>query len=216
MSIEKRSKDLWAYGQDEWWWPKLDIGAWNSIRSQHDLPQRIMQHVKTFDVCINAGAHAGYYTKQYAKNFRMVYAVEPQPENFLCLVRNIEEQNVFKIQACLSNTPHLVSIYSNEISNTGGFHITPGDNVPCITIDSLPGHIDLIHLDVEGHEYEVLVGAKKKIEESSPVIALETIPNYNTKQAEKFLFDLGYVIAEIVYAPHNPSEPHDTIYVREQ
>lgn len=189
----------------KWWWPSYDVGAWQWLLAEADLPSRISKHVTNYDTCIHAGAHAGFYAKQYAGMFKRVYAAEPQSVNFFCLTNNTPA-NVIKIQACLSNERHMVSLYTADSTNSGGYFVCPGNDFLCIKMDDLIGDVGLIHLDVEGHEELALRGGEHILTTYSPVVVLETIPNYDHRPAESFLQQLGYEIVEKL--------PHDTIYKR--
>jgi len=204
MTTEIRSSNRWIAGRMDWKWPKTDRGAWEWLNYEYNLPEIIARHVTNFDTCIQAGAHAGFYVKQYAQTFNRVYAVEPHPINFSCLCSNVTETNVIKLQACLSDTRQLVSLRTVDETNSGGYFITSGEDSLCILADDLIGNVGLIHLDVEGHELNVLRGATRILSESSPVVVLETIPNYDWITAETFLNTLGYVVVDRL--------PHDTIY----
>ena len=187
-----------------WMWPSDDKGAWQWLLYESKLPERILAHVTNFDTCIHAGAHCGFYAKQYAYKFRHVFAVEPQCRNFYCLTHNVPEVNVVKIQACLSNVRQMVSLYTDDYTNSGGYYVTPGDDFLCIKMDDLVGKVGLIHLDVEGHEEFALQGGQRILAEHHPVVVLETIPNYDYKPAENYLKKFGYEVAE--------SLEHDKIY----
>ena len=50
--------------------------------------------------------------------------------------------------------------------------------------------IDLIKIDVEGHEIETLEGAKNTIKENKPVIVIESFDK--KQEVDNFLFALGY------------------------
>jgi FkbM family methyltransferase len=183
--------------RDGWMWPEDDWGAWDWLnRLEPELPQVILKHVTNFNTCIHAGAHAGFYIKQYAPVFKRVYAVEPHPRNFFCLVNNIQSQNVFKIQACLSDERTEVSLWTDDKYNSGGFSICPGEDFPCIKIDDLVGNVGLIHLDVEKHELFALRGGLETIDRDSPVIVCETAAHNDSEPVIDLLDCMGYTVAE--------------------
>ncbi|NDD82995.1 FkbM family methyltransferase [bacterium] len=192
--------------KNTWTWPIKDEGAWDWLQYEKDLPDRIMPYVKNKDCCITAGAHTGVYAYQYARIFNKVFAFEPHPVNFYCLSENVIEENVIKFQACLSNQRKMVGLHTEHIPNSGGYYVVPGNLCMTMLIDDIPVQPDLIHLDVEGHEFEALSGAINILSTSSPTIVIETIPNYSTEKAEKLLYSLGYKVAEKLR--------HDTIFVK--
>ncbi len=60
--------------------------------------------------------------------------------------------------------------------------------VDVIPLDSLDLSPDLLQLDVEGFEYEALLGATNTIKRCRPVIQIETL----TESIQRFLHDHGY------------------------
>lgn len=198
MSTELRLKSTHIHDQSEWWWPEIDTQAWKLIEQETYLPQQVLKHVSNFTGCIHVGAHAGFFTKQYAKRFHKVYAIEPHPVNFHCLVNNINEENVIKLQVCFSDHSHLACLWSDNFANSGGYRVTPGNDFLCITMDSLNTDIGLIHVDVEGYEYFVLKGGQKILETYKPVVCIDTSSDYDSQQAIDLLLDYGYDITQIL------------------
>ena len=195
--------------REGWSWPVGDVGAWDWVYlKERDLPQKILKYVTEFDLCINAGAHAGVYTKQYASVFNRVIAAEPEPTNFQCLTRNVPEANVAKLNCALGEFTHWCSMVppENGVENSGGYSVGEGSSTPVLRIDDLVGNstVGLIHLDVEGYELEVLRGAVDLLTYQDPIICLETINPAKDRQAREFIEQFGYGIAEVL--------PHDTIY----
>jgi FkbM family methyltransferase len=187
-----------------WHWPVGDTGCWDWTNREHDLPEKIMAHVTSFDLCIHAGANAGFYAKAYAKRFKKVIALEPHPVNFRCLCLNVPEDNVIKIYAGLGETHGWGSLFSFDgVSNSGGWKTVPGEDFPILMIDDFMGRVDLIHLDVEGYEFEVLKGATRVLS-FNPTVALETINPKKDALAKDLLTEFGYSVKEQLW--------HDTVY----
>lgn len=203
--VAYRGNGFYTRDKKIWLWPKNDRGAWEWMCMEPHLPSLTMEHVKEKGTCIIAGAHAGFYTKQYAYSFDKVLAFEPQATNFACLVDNVEEPNVIKLQVSLSNKNSQHSLETLESTNSGGYFVVPGTDCISVELDSVvPGKVDLIHLDVEGHELEVLQGAKNILKEYKPTVLLEhTYPNYPL--AVEFLAEHGYKVAKTL--------TFDTIFV---
>lgn len=192
--------------REGWLWPKTDQGAWEwcYIREQ-TLPEKILQYVTCFDVCIHAGANVGLYAKQYAKHFKRVIAVEPDPTNFYCLVNNVQEPNVIKIQGALGVSHGWCGLTNPDgPTNCGGFTVAQGHAYPFIRIDDFEGEVGLIHLDVEGYESEALKGAQGLLYYQNPIICLETLRPDKDALAKNFIRQFGYEVAEVL--------PHDTIF----
>ena len=63
--------------------------------------------------------------------------------------------------------------------------------------DAIPPEkpINLIKIDVEGHEYEALCGAEQLIKRWSPRIIFECLPSASPEKLESLLRDFGYSIS---------------------
>ena len=191
--------------REGWLWPVGDQGCWDWTQREADLPQTIMRHVTKFDICIHAGANAGFYAKQYAARFGRVLAFEPHPVNFYCLAQNVPELNVLKIQAALSMDRDWITLWNEfDERNSGGWQVRPGGDYPTLRIDDFVGNVGLIHLDVEGHEWLALEGARRVLKQHRPTVALETIRPPEDRQAVEILSEYGYTVAEKLR--------HDTIF----
>lgn len=158
-------------------------------------PSKILNHVEEKNICIQAGGNVGYITSVYADVFETVYTFEPIYENFFCLTKNLHQENVIKLQACLGNENKLVDLAlpkqkNIERPNFGTFCVTGAGLIPTLTIDqfNLPD-CNLIHLDIEGYEYYAILGAINTIKKFSPVVVLEinrSLKNFNLTKNDIF------------------------------
>ena len=109
-------------------------------------------------------------------DFNIVYAAEPHPANYECLVTNVVRNG---LEGRL--LPDRVAITSwdgagrlNEASQIGGHHLLPSgrqtahrtQDVTCLTLDSWirglgvsPGEVTFVKVDVQGWDAHVLMGA---------------------------------------------------------
>ena len=133
------------------------------------------------------------YARLYAKLFKTVYAFEPDPLNFHCLVNNTQFDNVIKMQCALGSTNKLITLSRANMTNVGchqidGSAFVTDSVIPMITIDSLNlAGCDLLQLDVEQYELNVLYGAVETIKKYQPVITAE-----NGILCKELLLQLGY------------------------
>ena len=154
---------------------------------------------------IDIGASAGYYTRIAALRMKTgkIYAYEPEPDRFEILnetVDNILQNNDSKIEII----PRKIAL-SNKIGK-GGFKINPTGSisgklinnnklfqVEINTLDNLHLNekVDIIKIDVEGEEYNVLLGGRKLLENQHPDIFVEYHGGIREK-VKKFLINLGY------------------------
>lgn len=190
---------------NDFYFPK--IGSANAAKQKSnwaEQPKQIASHAKEKQVCIQAGGNVGYYTKIYAELFDTVYTFEPDPLNFYCLNKNVQNANVIKFQSCLGDSHQLVSIalpasHVKKGVNVGTYHIAGKGNIPTLLIDDLNlDACDLIHLDIEGFEINAINGAAETIKRCKPVICLEINTalrnfNYSKDAVLNLMQGLGYV-----------------------
>ena len=194
----------------KWYWPKTDQGGdlkhpnstWKYMQDYSDVPQLVSKHVPVRGVVVQAGGNCGFYVKQYAELFNLVYTFEPDPLNFYCLNLNVTGRNVIKFQACLGEKHELVALH-NYLGDSGSTHVKKDQGeqtvVPTMRIDDLNlNACDLIHLDIEGYELFALKGAIETIKKFKPVIVYENPGvwsgryGYNKTTIDEFVMGLGY------------------------
>ena len=173
-------------------------------------------------LCIQAGGNLGFFPLKFAERFETVITFEPDPQNFHCLCRNVQNDNVVKIQAALGNEYNWVDIVSPDPNHVGLCEISRVDRgansqrVPTIRIDDLnvPA-CDLIQLDLEGYEFFALQGAEKTIRKFKPYLSIEMAGcemRYGVEAGalSRLIDELGYaqidsVWLDNIYAPIEPS-----------
>ena len=177
--------------------------------------------LKPGSVVLDIGANIGYYALMelnlIGQEGRLI-AVEPSPWNVDLLKKNLElnqkTRNVRVVTGAISSsrgkdTFHLASSSNlNTFQNYGTVekHLT-GETLEVdtyrvaevLTEEELRKGIDLIRMDVEGHEVDVINGMLDEVKEGvlSPSIIFEThLSRYNKEndmsESLKALFDYGY------------------------
>lgn len=149
------------------------------------------QFVNKDSVFIDAGAHMGTYTINLAPNCKQVYAFEPQEFTFYQLCGNVSLNNLRNVKchnyALGTQEESGVTKELNIISYDGGGstlehntidvrdeNIIRTENVTLKSIDDFNiFDVSFIKIDVEGHELEVIKGAKNTIETYKPHILFE-------------------------------------------
>jgi FkbM family methyltransferase len=180
----------------EWVWPAEDNGAWDGPVADFTMHfEKYKQHIRKWDVVVQAGGNCGLYPRLFAEHFKYVYTFEPDPLNFHCLVNNCQLDNVIKINAALGDSNKLIRVQRAAMNNVGMHKVTtetPNDQelfIPMFTIDQLAlTQCDLIQLDVEGYEANIIAGAFDTISRLKPLITCE---NGNNNIAE-ILAPYGY------------------------
>lgn len=175
-----------------------------------------IKNLKNMRSVIDIGAHVGISVIQWAGMFENVYAFEPMKDHYDCLLENTKDFNNIEYFNCaLSNTTTVRNAAYRTNKNSGSFQLLddnyqqPSKKAPreiykieTKTLDSFNfKNIDLIKIDVEGWEYEVLLGAKNTIIENHPILIVEftggnsskSLHTYNVDDYFNFIKEIGYV-----------------------
>jgi FkbM family methyltransferase len=172
--------------------------------------------------CIDAGAHIGFYTCLIASlvgENGKVYAFEPMPSNFELLAKNIEEnqfQRTVKAYpfAC-SDVPGMLTV--SKVANMFVVgEVDNGEHVSTEAVrldDMIEETVDLVKLDVEGHEPAAIRGMLAIISRDKPIIISE-INEYwlrhcshsNALEYVGLLESLGYEVFDVKDLEHPLNE----------
>jgi FkbM family methyltransferase len=172
---------------------------------------------------IDIGAHMGMYTMTASKlvgESGVVVALEPSTREFQRLTFHVtlnELRNVrcFQLAASSASGEAMLKIASewNSGHNTFGEFFNPEvemtreERVPTQTVDALVAgqgleRIDVIKIDVEGHELQVLAGAVETLTRFRPRVLIEVFAETLCRQGASveavlgFLTGHGYVLNE--------------------
>jgi FkbM family methyltransferase len=185
--------------------------------------------IKKGMTCLDIGANIGYYVLLESKLIGEkgnIIAIEPSPENFEYLQKNIKLQNTTKIQAlniAAGNREGKIRFLVYENASNSGMVIPDGAEqkwpgkiieVPVKTIDSLLKEvnvktIDFLRMDVEGYEFHIFEGMQETLKQSKPIIQIEVhksiMGDETTKKWFKMLQNLGYEVK--YYIPREIDTP---------
>lgn len=161
-------------------------------------------------VCLDIGANIGVISQALLYAGNHVVAFEPQPELFSILQENMahytdSDKAAYNV-ACgdKNGTAIMPKVYYSTKGNFGGLGIGQtsmygGYEVPVVTIDSYLwfNKISFIKIDVEGYEYETLVGATQTINRCKPILYIEDDRTAKSVNLRRYITDeLGYTIEE--------------------
>ena len=136
--------------------------------------------IRDIETVIDAGAYNGDTAKEaieYFPNLSLIYAIEADKRNYKKLLKFAEESSV-EIRAlnaavwdsCKKGIFIGSGNRNSSVSSTASYEHKVTDT-ELISIDSLKvSNADYIKYDVEGAEYEALVGSEKTIASSSPAM----------------------------------------------
>lgn len=129
-----------------------------------------LRYVQNFRTAVDGGAHIGLWSKRLACDFTEVLAFEPYKPH-VAELGNIEGVEVFPV--ALGANEGFAGLEPGP-ANDGQWHIAFGDDVRVRRLDSYGfEHIDFLKLDVEGYEWQAMLGAAQTIDRSRPVIVIE-------------------------------------------
>lgn len=161
-------------------------------------------------IAIDIGANLGYYTFAMARQFNRVYGFEANRQ-VSAPIRTSGLHNVHLVDKGLSNTERDAVLYIPIVDGLAlsGWASLGTENCPdatdhveqvveLTTLDafSIDG-VDLIKIDVEGHELEVLEGARRTITTSMPIMIVE-IKDDNYDRVADLVAGYGYDVNRLI------------------
>ncbi len=177
------------------------------------------------DVIIDIGANQGVFSIFAAAKSAKVFAVEPDPNNYSILLRNIEmnglQDSIFPINKAVSSTTGAITLYVPERDGTaltGLITTTPVVSamyqtmdvtsmreltVPTLSFSELlkdvgDTEIDLLKIDVEGAELDILYSGKEEEFLGIKRLVMETHAGYSQRELCSRLADLGFTIQDYI------------------
>ncbi len=159
-------------------------------------------------VAVDAGANKGVYVYHLSRLYRQVHAFEPLPVLAACLKRavpkNARVQSVAlsdRVGTAELKLPRGFNELGSLEAHTSETWTTTAEPleshiVALITLDSLElKDVDLLKVDVEGHELAVLRGASDTIQRCKPTVLVEVEERHgagNVANVRAHLEGLGY------------------------
>ena len=148
--------------------------------------QILIENLESDQVFLDVGANIGYYSLLTANHVNKVYAFEPDERNLKLLHRNIENINNIEIinQPVYSQVQE-IQFDTGDCSEVSHIVVNPNTTknfqsvkLTTTTLDNFADcnqglSITGIKIDVEGADFDVLLGAGKLIERHSPLIIAE-------------------------------------------
>jgi FkbM family methyltransferase len=193
---------------------------WPDIGDSMEVLLSAIYHriVRPGDVVIDGGANGGLHTIPLARlvsSDGRVIAYEPQPDMIECLRKYIDFeqlQNVVCLRRAAIGSQKKTASFNKNKSNTAlsslaVMNLDQDDwssfDVEVVRIDDelLTGRCTFIKLDLEGGEYDALVGARSLIKRDRPIIAMEhgfhwaaERFGYDAHQFTQYFQEIGYLL----------------------
>lgn len=170
----------------------------------------LLQNLDKGDTFIDIGANIGYYTFLLSDYFENIIAVEPILDNvkFLYWSRALNgmEDKVKIYHAAVGEYNGYIYMVDSKFKNWS--HISKNNEGIKTKIVDLPklydmaeinGNVDLIKMDVEGYEYEIIIGNKKFLKEHPPKrffleLHIDALGKEKTKEILEFLKECKYFV----------------------
>lgn len=152
------------------------------------------------DVVLDVGANIGIFTLKVAKNVKRVISIEPEPQNFSVLSKNIAENNLSNVtllNLAVSDKEEVVHFQGTggtaEVSTEG----TAVDAQPLDMILDKLGNpkITILKMDIEGYEGRVLSVFNKL--DTIKQIVIETHSIKLTDEVTQILVKHGFSVFDI-------------------
>jgi FkbM family methyltransferase len=213
--LKKKIFDFWM------WLDTMDQGIGRTLilfgRREEDHRIILQKVLKPGMTVLDIGANIGYYAlmeRGLVGAAGRIVAVEPAQGNIATLKRNVAlngYQNIDFFHMAISDSDGTGELLISPLSNLHSFHARTDakkrqtgetEKVETRTVPSMMaefGKIDLIRMDVEGHEVEVFNGMLDAVEkgEMSPMVVFEThlrqyTPDHDMVTPLRRLFACGY------------------------
>lgn len=153
---------------------------------------------------IDVGANIGNHTLYFSRFFKKVLSFEANKDIFQVLNLNTRLKKNIEIYNYAASDQNKKSFLNVNVSNISGSGLSNNlinskNNTTSIKLDSLfknTKNIKLIKIDVEGHELQVLLGAKNILLSNKPIVLFEQHPQdfdeYGNSKCITFLSSKGY------------------------
>lgn len=179
----------------------------------------VKKFIKSGTDSIDVGVYRGVYSYEMSKYSEKVHSFEPNPIIFKYINKNLKKfiKNIHLYNFALSNQNKTMNLKipirnsnSNKeifeeyyemgkatIHNENNFENYENFEIQTKKIDELnfDNKISFIKIDVEGHELEVIEGAKNTIKRDKPILLVEIEKQYTKKEVAEsinFINSLGY------------------------
>ncbi len=183
---------------------------------EYNILKLIYENLSKNDTFVDVGSNIGQYTNFSASLCKQVYGFEPvkvvYEQNLASVKRNnFSNVKLYPYGVGRKDEEKEINIFGDEgISSffskwENQKNVNKKELVRVISLDKfIKEKVDLIKIDVEGYEWEVVLGMRKIIEKHQPKIVLEFSPKfYNTidenigRDLINFFIDRSYFIYKI-------------------
>lgn len=218
VPVETERFTIWVDAED----PLVAQGIMTAKSYETHVTAALLRELRPDSTFVDIGANMGWFTLLAATVARQVIAIEPNPTNVQLLYRSVLAngfENVRVLQGAVTDRSNLLQL--NFLRSNGAVSaiddtaatatIVQGDALDLL----LEGveHIDVMKMDIEGHEPIALEGMKGTLRRSRPVLIFEFHPAAIRQNAgsdpERFLQTLGELGYRLAVIRQNGIETDD-------
>jgi FkbM family methyltransferase len=197
LAISPKGCEFHVRRQGASWSLRSDPKRWHAEcelllygRYEVDTTAMLLGLVKPWMCCLDVGANIGYYSVLLAQRSKKVISFEPVDEFRERLIQHLrlnKLDNVDVVPLALSEKVDTVLIHTTSGSaSIPARHYHNMADAAETTIQTIPldeyvaqqriSQIDLIKLDIDGHEPQFLAGAERTLRTCKPILVTEMIP----------------------------------------
>ncbi|MBZ5698578.1 MAG: FkbM family methyltransferase [Acidobacteriia bacterium] len=184
---------------------------------EHDKQRQFQKAIKPGDVVYDVGANAGFYSllaSILVGEKGHVYAFEPLPANLRNLRKHMELNRVGNctiIESAVSSSDGEAAFDPSADRYTGHLSAAGNIHVRTVTLDTLASRHeirppDFMKIDIEGAEYDCLLGCAQTIRAYRPIICLATHGRGIHNACLKLLAEWKYEVASLDERPAEQSD----------
>jgi FkbM family methyltransferase len=165
----------------------VDEGSKFIVEESYEPFMKDLVKLDSGDVFIDVGAHVGKYSFYAAKQVGdsgLVIAIEPYPRNFENLKKGIELngfRNIKVAEKACSNRSGKAFLLEYELSAKN--EIVDKPTKMLVDVDTLDhiienlqiNRVNMVKIDVNGHEYQVIEGSRNTLKNCKPTLLMEVM-----------------------------------------
>ncbi|GAB6048158.1 hypothetical protein JCM19379_19860 [Methyloparacoccus murrellii] len=208
-----------------------NFGFWTVDLDSTEAPQRalarnIIEGLGKAAIIYDVGANVGFWTiwlHSIMPEGSSIIAFEPDPVNLKFLEMNIWDNALDKVvvvDVALSDSAGTGILHCDETGAMNTLSAGSTNSAGKIVVNTMSldqaadiyGIPDFVKVDVEGHEYELLKGARNILAKGKTILLLEVTQHGN--EILKFLTENGYVVTDLRGHPLQHPEYYVAAYPR--
>ena len=197
---------------------KNQIFPFNFWPCEHELKNINKIPLDSKAIAIDIGANIGAYSFAFSKRlgFKKVFSVEPDSSlhSFITKIPKVtlisealsDDESIEVLSVPVIDGVPLKSRSTLCKNTLASFEEIRSYEVRCITLDSMvatkkinPLSVGIVKIDVEGNEFQTLVGGKQFLRATNATLLIEIEARHHTNGSVKHIFDF---LLEFNFVPH--------------